>query len=667
MIVLFYLTSISSNKYTRTMFPFSRNAAAILAATLAAPLCHAETLYEETFDGAGRKEGQSITELGWVSPGKEALLGKLGKGMSDIYLRGDTATPKDSESVFIRKIPVATQGIVTLSCNANAGAGGVASCIGLIPHAFSERRAEWVKTAEGWTFWVGRIDHRAPYYTDQPEGPILSEQESVACPNDTPVNLSLSVDLDRNKAWGEISWKDDKGQPQQKKTAEYAWDPLSGDVSGVFVVLDQREGRTGADFDNIKVEGTPHQLKPHPFKDTAHTIYQMNGREKPIPSPAEIQWISEKWPEGNAQMPYLVWLPETKELLMMVECKQPIVSAFIRSKDGGKTWSDRQWLHNGSDSNIGVALGLTYLGNGKVRAIWGSADEVEWISEDNGHSWSARRTPNGDKPILYFWDPALVLQEETKDKPARLIESGYRETGIPWGSDAGPYSQGYVRSSEDGGKTWTETKVPEWLGLNEITIGRAANGDLIAAARTDLPLRLAKAKLDHYAGLAVSRSSDEGKTWTKPDVLFDWGRHHPSLVTLKNGDMLMTYVVRLGYTRDKDGFQRFATEAIISKDHGKTWDLDHRIVLATWTGDIKGDNAWFSGVQSSSTVVLPDDTIVTAFGMGIRNAADTNHCLMDVAVVRWKLPENKLNSDRALRDAPFDSETRNLIASPLDQ
>lgn len=630
----------------------------------------AEVLYEENFDGPGRSAGQSITspELGWVSPGKDAFIQNGSPGLkSGNYLKGATAIPNDKESIFIRKIPAVTEGVVTLSCVALATDGNIASSVGLISHAYSDRRAEWVRTSDGWTLWVGRIDHQAPYYTDQPEGPILHGQETVACPFGIPTTLRLSVDMDRNKAWGEISWQDPEGTPHQKKTAEFDWDSLSGDVSGISVILDRRSGRAGVDLDDFKVEGQRHQLKPHPFKDAQHTIYQMNGSEKPIPSPAEIQWISEKWPEGNAKMPYLVWLPETKELLMMVECKQPIRSAFIRSKDGGKTWSEREWLRNEPEGDISVALGLTYLGHGKVRAIWGDRTEVEWTSPDNGHAWTARSTPSAEEKILYFWDPALVLAEETNDKPARLIEGGYRETGIPWGDDSGPYSQGYVRSSEDGGQTWQETKVPEWLGLNEITIGRATNGDLVAAARTDLPKRFVKAKLDHYAGLAVSRSSDEGKTWTKPDVLFDWGRHHPCLVTLKNGDLLMTYVVRLGYTRDKQGFQRFAAEAILSKDHGKTWDLDHRIVLATWTGDIKGDNAWFSGVQSSSTVVLPDDTIVTAFGTGFRNATDTTHCLMDVALVRWRLPDNKLNDDRTIRDAAPNSETRNLLTSPLDQ
>ncbi len=641
-------------------------AVVLLGAAVIWPLAlSAEILYEETFDGPGRAAGQSITvpDIGWV--GTEIKIkdgGNLGSGNS---LDGSTAIPNDKESIFYKKIPPVTEGVVTLSCDAWAGAGNFASCIGLISHVYSDRRAEWCRTQNGWTLWVGRIDEKGPAYTDQPKGEILSEQEEIVCPFETPTKLWLSVDLTRNKVWGEIQWTDKDGVVQKKKTAELQWDPLSGVVAGVAVIMDRRAGRTGIELDNIKVEGTPHQLKPHPFKDAAHTIYQMNGHDKPFASPAEIQWISEKWPEGNAQMPYLVWLPDTKELLMMVECKQPIVSAFIRSKDFGKTWSDRAWLRDEvKDNGIGVTLGLTYLGNGKVRGIYGNKEEVEWTSPDNGKTWTQRISPPAEGAIFYFWDTALVLSLETPEKPARLMEAGYRETGIPWGTEGGAFSQGYLRESLDGGKTWQETKVPEWLGLNEITLIKAGNGDIVAAARTDLPQRFVKTHLDHYAGLAVSRSSDEGKTWTKPDVLFEWGRHHPSMIRLKNNDLLMTYVVRLGYTRDKEGFMRFGVEAIISKDNGKTWDIDHRIVLATWTGDIKGDNAWFSGTQSSSTVQLPDDTIVTAFGTGFRNVTDTNHCLMDVALVRWKLPNNPINNDSTLRDAPFDSETRNLLPPP---
>ena len=239
----------------------------------------------------------------------------------------------------------------------------------------------------------------------------------------------------------------------------------------------------------------------------------------------------------------------------------------------------------------------------------------------------------------YTWDPALVLPAE-KDAPARLAQAVWRPTGVPWGSDEAPYSQAYFRTSSDAGATWTEAvKVPQWLGVNEVCLFRAKNGDWLAACRTDNPKRFAKTQFDHYSGLGVSISKDEGKTWSALNLLREYGRHHPSLVQLPDGRIVMTYVVRLGYPKVPDGYDQFGVEAVVSADNGATWDLDHRYILARWTGNILGANAWYCSVQSTSTVLLPDGTLLTAFGTGFRNTASSPVCKMDVALVRWKPAE----------------------------
>ncbi len=187
-------------------------------------------------------------------------------------------------------------------------------------------------------------------------------------------------------------------------------------------------------------------------------------------------------------------------------------------------------------------------------------------------------------------------------------------------------------------------KVPQWLGVNEVNLIQASNGDLVAACRTDYPTRFAHHKLDHFGGLAVSNSKDEGKTWSDLKPLYEWGRHHPSMVSMPNGDVVMTYVVRLGYPATHDGFPQFGVEAVLSHDHGQTWDKEHRYILATWVGNITGATAWFCSVQSTSTVLLPDGMLLTVFGTGFRNLAATKVCKMDVAMVRWHLnPQGSKN------------------------
>jgi hypothetical protein len=137
--------------------------------------------------------------------------------------------------------------------------------------------------------------------------------------------------------------------------------------------------------------------------------------------------------------------------------------------------------------------------------------------------------------------------------------------------------------------------------------------------------------------LGVSISKDQGKTWSDLKILYEWGRHHPSMVLRPDGTILMTYVVRLGYPDTAEGFPQFGVEAVVSRDNGQTWDLEHRYVLAAWVGRMKGANAWYCGTQSTSTVLLPDGTILTAFGTGFRNPPNAATCIMDVALVRWRV------------------------------
>jgi hypothetical protein len=46
--------------------------------------------------------------------------------------------------------------------------------------------------------------------------------------------------------------------------------------------------------------------------------------------------------------------------------------------------------------------------------------------------------------------------------------------------------------------------------------------------------------------------------------LYDWGRHHPSLLLMPNHDIVMTYVVRKGYVDMPDGYPQFGIEAVVS-------------------------------------------------------------------------------------------------------
>ncbi|GIS59345.1 MAG: hypothetical protein CM1200mP2_15700 [Planctomycetaceae bacterium] len=143
-----------------------------------------------------------------------------------------------------------------------------------------------------------------------------------------------------------------------------------------------------------------------------------------------------------------------------------------------------------------------------------------------------------------------------------------------------------------------------------------------------------------------------GLTWSPGKKIYDYGRPHQSLVLMPNKDIVMTYVVRLGYVDDKDGFPQFGIEAVVSHDHGVNWDLDHRYLLHVWSGKRKGETYWWPSSQSTSSTLMPDGSILTAFGTGYRIQAgkDSPQAPRDVGLVKWRLNTKPVNSDRSVRD-----------------
>ena len=135
--------------------------------------------------------------------------------------------------------------------------------------------------------------------------------------------------------------------------------------------------------------------------------------------------------------------------------------------------------------------------------------------------------------------------------------------------------------------------------------------------------------------MARSVSEDNGRTWSDMRILFRFGRHHPSMVVLPNDDILMTYVVRKGYPKHPDGHDQYGVEAIISHDHGQTWDLERPYLLHRWSAIRKDENAWWASSQCTSTVLLPDGDVLTCFGTGYRSGP-TSHAPRDVGLVCWR-------------------------------
>ena len=109
-----------------------------------------------------------------------------------------------------------------------------------------------------------------------------------------------------------------------------------------------------------------------------HDIQVVNGNAGRITLPARIQIVNEKWIPlaamdentfgAEVRMPYLVYLPEKKRLLMMVSVSHPggaPYAVIIASDDLGATWS-YLLSPNQSAGPLWGGFGLTYLGNGRL-------------------------------------------------------------------------------------------------------------------------------------------------------------------------------------------------------------------------------------------------------------------------------------------------------------
>lgn len=404
-------------------------------------------------------------------------------------------------------------------------------------------------------------------------------------------------------------------------------------------------------------------------------VVQLNGTGGQILLDAKFQIMTESW-NRVAAASTLIYMPERHRLLMSVNIDygpqfKPVHYAMVTiSDDGGETWSGPKPIRTDEQGNPDPALNCifsaTYLGEGKVLV---SSEGFLLFSSDYGDTWDrCVQTPEGFN--AYF--SMFADRDPDTGKLRRLINPSYSDTGVPYSH--GGLSISALWFSYDEGITWDKfIKVPEWYGFNENYIVRAANGDLVAALRsdtgTDATRKHSRSAFDHSSGLGVSISTDDGYTWSKVNMLYDWGRHHASIVLMPDGDLIITYVVRMGYPVTGDGFAQWGIEAIVSKDNGRTWDMDRRYILATHQGKWKGPKSWGQAVQHAASVLLPDGSILTAFGTGCRAKIDAARTELpsglisprDIGLVSWTKNTNLPNEVGILTKAVYHSDLRNKV------
>lgn len=389
-----------------------------------------------------------------------------------------------------------------------------------------------------------------------------------------------------------------------------------------------------------------------------HRVKQADGHGGWVEHPAEARLIQHQ-DSGRYLFPFGVRQLDNGQVILAAswndgsstngrKAEKPVI-AF--SPDRGDTWSTFTTVPGA----IGRPVMLTDLGKGRLAFQtdpMGSFLSIQYFSADYGRTWPESKElqaaanggtrPDGETvPGFFGVEGNALVDYDAAGRVTQVAQIGWNfEKGKPW--PAASSAGGILRWSRDGGRTWTNETIPnawtfqaphgdrmETRGVSEGSLVRAANGWLVAAVRADMPPRFVDGPNDDsLEGTAVSISKDDGKTWSPAQVLFEAGRHHADLLRLPNGDLLMTLIVRNDVAPGelRNASSRRGCEAVLSRDNGLTWDVEHRYIVDSF--DYLDPEHWFDGKCGHlSSCLLDDGSVLTVYG---------NYVKAGAVMVRWR-------------------------------
>ena len=294
---------------------------------------------------------------------------------------------------------------------------------------------------------------------------------------------------------------------------------------------------------------------------------------------------------------------------------------IIRSSDKGKTWSKPVTITStpldDRDAGIiqtakGTLLVSWFTSLAFANKNWNSAYQKyvrvsEKISDETKKKWLGnwvRRSEDGGKTWL---EPSRTVATAPHGpvqlRDGRLLYIGNGE----WDNKPALVAE----QSSDDGRTWEVIATfarPDGstAGIGEPHLVELKSGKILAMFRHEPKDR-------EQCYLLQSESYDGGKTWTPLHQTGIWG-YPPHLIELKNKWVLVVY----GYRREP-----FGERACISRDEGKTWDINNEIILS---GAVSHDLGYPASTQ------LDDDSIMTVYYQAQKYGEPT--CLMGT---HWRL------------------------------
>jgi hypothetical protein len=399
------------------------------------------------------------------------------------------------------------------------------------------------------------------------------------------------------------------------------------------LVLPARAEAPGAQASPTK-DREPLGFKPHAIK-------QVDGRGGWLEREGEYQFMHLR--PGRYLFPYGIIQMDNGEVILIAAWhdgqSQGIAAwkpAVAFSRDGGRTWTEAQAI----EGSAGRPVMPTYLGKGNLMFQTDLVTPVmQYYSRDYGRTWPERRElqlASTGEP--YNDEGNMLVDRDAHGVSTKIASVGYKyPKGTQWPVDP---AIGMMRWSDDAGRTWSREVAPEgwrWSeeyggktytrGISEGSLVRAANSWLVAALRTDIPARyLDVPHDDSLEGLAVSISKDDGAAWSPAKILYDAGRHHPHLLRLANNDLLMTIIVRADVRDGHLASYRRGLEALVSRDHGLTWDLAHKYILDDY--EFHDGLQWYNGECGHLySTLLDDGFVLSCYGKYLTGGS---------SIIRWK-------------------------------
>ncbi len=302
------------------------------------------------------------------------------------------------------------------------------------------------------------------------------------------------------------------------------------------------------------------------------------------------------------------------------------VTQIIRSSDNGKTWSQPETINDTPLDDRDA--GILETRNGTLLVNWFTSlafDNERYFENHPDYkqitkkldentkkywlgNWTRRSTDNGKT-----WEDPVKQLVSAPHGPIELSDDRLLYVGTAF-KDGEKFIG--VEQSTDDGKSWQMiSSIPL---SEEDDIAKAHEPHVVELKSGKLLVMFRYNPSDHSQSyLRQSESSDGGKTWTTSHKTNIWG-YPPHLIQLKNGWILNSYGVRR---------EPFGEKACISKDRGKTWEIDKEIMISP---AMNGDLGYPASVQ------LDDESILTVYYQVAKKGEKTS--LMST---KWRLKEDR--------------------------